>query len=560
MTTGKVVCNALIDVAVAHGMSDIIASPGSRNAPLLLAARANKDVRLRMVIDERSAAFIALGMAATSRKPVGLICTSGTALLNYAPAVAEAFYRGIPLIVMSADRPMQWIDQDDSQTLRQFEALANFVKNSYDLPETDSADRQMTWYANRVANDAMITALRGRPGPVHINVQLDIPLGILASAKPRQRIITLTEGSDRLAENDVRELASEIAESRVLIVAGFMPPDNKLTKALKLMALLPNVFILAETPANIHVAEACSIIDSLLVSLSEDEKKAMRPDVVITLGGALVSRFLKTYLRDNPHARHWMIGHAHTTVDCFCSLTRRIEADPAPLLHRLAVILSHNAPTGEYAAKWRVLQRRAESRHDDFMETIPWSDLKAFAMLLPLLPEGTNLHLSNGTPIRYAQLFRTPWLHAVYCNRGVSGIDGCTSTAIGSSVSFPGLTVLISGDMSFSYDIGALASSHIPDRFKAVVISNRGGDIFRFIGSTSNLPAEQREELFCVAPNLPLRKLAEAYGFRYFCAASGNELETTAKEFIVCRQKSILEINTPAEMNSDVLKQYMNMK
>lgn len=560
MTTDKAVCNTLIDVAVAHGMKEIIGSPGSRNAPLLLAASDHEGIRLRMVVDERSAAFIALGMAATSRRPVGLICTSGTALLNYAPAVAEAFYRGIPLIVMSADRPMQWIDQDDSQTLRQFEALDNFVKKSYDLPETNPSDKQMNWYANRVANDAMITALRGRQGPVHVNVQLDAPLGVLSTSKPEQRIISLMEGNDRLAERELRELAAELAGSNVLIVAGFMPPDHKLSEALRMIASLPNVFILAETPANLHVPRACTTIDSLLVSLSDEEKRAMRPDIVITIGGAIVSRFLKTYLRDNPHASHWMIGHAHTTVDCFCSLSRRIEANPAPMLRRLAVILSHNTPASDYALRWREMQHRAEMRHDKFVTAAPWSDLKAFAMLLPMLPEGTNLHLSNGTPIRYAQLFRTPWLHAVYCNRGVSGIDGCTSTAIGGAMCYDGPTMLISGDMSFSYDIGALASLHIPCTFKAVVISNSGGDIFRFIGSTSNLPHEKREMLFCAAPQLPLRKLAEAYGFLYFRIRSEKEFESEASRFINSPEKSILEISTPSGINSTVLKEYMNLK
>ncbi len=176
MITDKSSCNILAEVLSAHGVRDAVVSPGSRNAPLILAFDSRKEIKLTVVADERSAAFIALGMAQASRRPVALVCTSGSALLNYAPAVAEAYYQGVPLIVVSADRPEQWIDQDDSQTIRQFEALSNFVKRSYDIPDCIMPDDEHLWFANRIANDACITAIAGKPGPVHINVQLHAPL------------------------------------------------------------------------------------------------------------------------------------------------------------------------------------------------------------------------------------------------------------------------------------------------------------------------------------------------------------------------------------------------
>ena len=171
----KTSCEILAKVLAGHGVSDAVVSPGSRNTPLILALDDEPGIKLHTVIDERSAAFIALGMSQISRRPTVLCCTSGTALLNYAPAAAEAYYQGIPLIILSADRPEEWIDQDDSQTLRQFEALRNYVKASYDIPEFDFGNTAMQWYTNRIANDACLTAVTGHPGPVHVNLQFDNP-------------------------------------------------------------------------------------------------------------------------------------------------------------------------------------------------------------------------------------------------------------------------------------------------------------------------------------------------------------------------------------------------
>ena len=160
LTTTNSTARTLAYLLRSHGVQHVVVSPGSRNAPLLIAIASCPEIQTTVVIDERSAAFMALGISDTTQQPTALICTSGTALLNYAPAIAEAYYRKTPLIVISADRPTEWIDQDDSQTLHQYEALANFVKQSYDIPAHNSESN--VWYANRIINDAIITATTGR--------------------------------------------------------------------------------------------------------------------------------------------------------------------------------------------------------------------------------------------------------------------------------------------------------------------------------------------------------------------------------------------------------------
>ncbi|MDE5688160.1 MAG: 2-succinyl-5-enolpyruvyl-6-hydroxy-3-cyclohexene-1-carboxylic-acid synthase [Paramuribaculum sp.] len=559
VNTLKPICRDLASQLAARGVRFAVLSPGSRNAPIIMALEREAGIETKVVVDERSAAFIALGYASVSNEPVAIVCTSGTALLNYAPAVAEAFYRKVPLIVISADRPEEWIDQDDSQTLRQYEALANFVKASYDLPDSDNPD--MLWYANRQINDALINAVTGRPAPVHINVQLSEPLGAAGEIPDEKtRTITVVEPARTLETARARELGKCLASPRkVMIVAGFMSPSPQLNKALRRLAAMPNFVVLTETISNLHGNEFVSRIDTTLSEMTPEERAELAPDAVITLGGALVSRIIKSYLREIHPTDHWHVGLSHTTVDCLKSLTTRIDMKAEDFFPQLASAMQPHTQPSRYGDRWRIIRDRAISTHQAYTAGAPWSDLKAFATLLPMLGKGTNLQLSNGTPVRYSQLIGDTAFHRCDCNRGVSGIDGCTSTAIGASLAYSGLTVLITGDMSAQYDIGALATADIPHGFRMIVVRNGGGGIFRFIKSTSQLPELEKNFAASSTVSLPLEKIAGAFGFRFFSASGESELRKVMKEFInPSIGPAILAIDTPAEISAQVLKDYFN--
>lgn len=565
--TDRRFCSILFDVMAAKGVRDVVCSPGSRNAPLLIAAAARPELRKHVVIDERSAAFMALGMAMVSRTPVALICTSGTALLNYGPAVAEAFYQSVPVVVISADRPEQWIDQDDSQTLRQYEAFSNYVKRSYQLPAFGNDDREMLWYANRIANDAMIEATSRRKGPVHINVQLGEPLGHkIPRVAGEPRLIDFMGGDSIGNKEMIKELAIKIAASNVLLVAGFLPPDSRLHKSVGEISALPNVVAMTETLSNLHLGDNATAVDSVLTAFSERRLDSEAPNLVITIGGSLVSRKLKEYLRRNARqCEHWALGWNHTTSDCFMSLTRRIEVDPARLLHQLAAVLRRQpilTTVCDFKANWRKMRREAVETKREFVERAPWSDLKAFDLIFRQLPQDVNLFLSNGTAVRYAQILGERMPHASYCNRGVSGIDGSISTGIGGAKVYKGRTVIVTGDMSMAYDLNALALPEIPSGLVVIVIDNGGGGIFRFIPTTSSL--EEREQYFCAPPKLPLAQLAPAYGFRYAEATDEHLLNIGLREIFSSHATSgnegapvILRIITDGEKSASILKEYM---
>ncbi len=555
-STDKLSCNILADLLIAHGVREAVLSPGSRNAPLILALSRRDDLRCHVVIDERSAAFIALGMSIQSGRPTAIVCTSGTALLNYAPAVAEAFYRRIPLIVISADRPEEWIDQDDSQTIWQQDALAPYVKRSCDISARINFPNG-SWWTDRIINDALIEAMSGRKGPVHINVRLDAPLNIQTDYSPGSaRVIKALTPNDEIPTAEARRLGTQLASPRrIMIIAGFDSPDEKLNRALAKLARLPNVAVLTETLANLHSPLFIGRIDSTLCRMTPDEKERLRPDVVITLGGALVSRFIKEWLRSTPDLEHWHIGATHTTIDCFKHLSLRIGLRPSIFMTQLASAMQPHRSPSDYAEEWHRMARRGAEEHDRYVEAAPWSDLTALSYIFSKIPPRWNLHLSNGTPVRYAQLMDCNHIHRSDCNRGVSGIDGCTSTALGSSAIYRDTTLLISGDMSFQYDIAALSSTLLSPRFKMIVMVNGGGGIFRFIGSTSSLP--ELEKYFAAGTRLPLKELADAYGIAYYSADSEETLKKNFGKFAAeAEYPALLAVYTDPQVTAEVLKGY----
>lgn len=299
-------------------------------------------------------------------------------------------------------------------------------------------------------------------------------------------------------------------------------------------------------------------MDSVLTALPETRLDSMSPDIVISVGGSLVSRKLKEYLRrNNSVCEHWSVGWNHTTSDCFMSLTKRIEADPARFLHQLYAAAVKHVGDSSYSSIWNEARREAFKAKDEYVDSIGWSELKAFSIIDEMLPRDVNLFLSNGTSVRYAQIVGKHQPHATYCNRGVSGIDGCGSTAVGGAMKYNGKTVLVTGDMSMAYDVAALSLPGIPDRMRIIVIDNNGGGIFRFIPSTSRL--EERERYFCCAPQLPLRHLAEGYGWEYHEATDETTLRESLSMLLSSPKRGVLRIVCDGESSAAILRQYMQI-
>ncbi len=553
-TSDKDGVRILVEILVRKGVKRIILSPGSRNAPLLIAFAREKRMQHYVVLDERSAAFMALGMAQHSGEPVALACTSGTAPLNYGPAIAEAYYQRLPLIVVTADRPVEWIDQEDCQTIRQNGLFANIVKASWQLP-AELRDEDERWYANRLVNDAVNCAMRGRRGPVHINIPLREPLyGLRSYPEEHPRVVELVEAAPFLSSEVSDRLVSRLNSCRkIMILAGFQLPDRQLRDCLYRLAVLDQVVVLTETPSNLGSERHIGMIDRVLATIQEEEKPDFAPDLLITFGGALISRQVKAFLRQYRPREHWYVEQNEHPADTFKVLTTQINLKAVDFFNS---VIERVVPVfSDYAVRWRQKKKLAAVCHNEFSRRTVWCDWKAFSLIWPTIPEGAALQLANSTPVRYAQLFECPQVLRVDSNRGTSGIDGSTSTAVGAAVLYTGLTVLVTGDMSFLYDSNALWNKYIHPRLKIIVMKNGGGGIFRFIPGPSELP--ELEECFEMSCDADVKGFAWLHHFRYFQAVSEEELQAVLPSFWAESQApAILAVETPGLINAGVLKEY----
>ena len=539
-TTDKAIVRILAELCKAHGVQEVVLSPGSRNAPLSVAFNRMPGMTCRVVVDERSAGFFALGVALATSRPVVVVCTSGTALLDLAPAVAEAYYQSVPLIVVSADRPKEWIDQNDSQTIRQEGALANFVKRSYQLPMREEADD--LWYANRMVNEALVLAQSGRKAPVHINVPLSEPLyGLCEADLSSARVIRAASLHPfRLDDSVVEAYASQTNDAkRVMVLAGFMRNGDALADLFAQWAKLPNVVVVAEPISNACSTATMNHPELFFSSIDEAESQGFVPDILITVGGAIVSKSAKLFFRKHPPMSHWHVGVEEWMIDTFRCLTDRIDVEPQiffrQLLEKLAIRDS------SYSVSLRTHMTKVLQHQEASLAEERWGETLTFKILLESLPDSVALHLSNGLSVRLGQRF--PWRHSVrfFANRGTSGIDGATSTAVGYSVASDLPTVLLTGDISFLYDSNALWNDFLSSKLKIVVINNGGGGIFRRLPGPPTLP--EMETYFETPHRVDFAKLAAAYGVGYAKATDAHSLSDALKHLFEEKTKaSLLEV------------------
>lgn len=537
---------SIIEICLAKGVTDIVISPGSRNAPLTIGFVNNPNFNCYSIADERCAAFFATGMAQQLKKPVAVVCTSGSALLNYYPAVAEAFYSQIPLIVIAADRPHDKIDIGDGQTIRQQNVYANHILFNANLKEDASVNND--YLINEAINIATI-----QKGPVHINAPFEEPLYETVTELSVQ--VSLPEP---VIENTlpVPDIASYISKwnsaKKKLVLVGVNDPDTIDNAIIHWLAKDPSVVVMTETTSNLHHESFINNIDTIITPFRHEDFEAWRPEILITFGGMVVSKRVKAWLRKYSPDEHWHIDTLRA-YDTFGCLTKHFVADANDfLLNFLPLTVYHDS---DYRQMAQNLKGARKSKHDEYLTEVGFSDLKAFEIILPALPENSQLQISNSSPIRYAQLFEIKTSVEVFCNRGTSGIDGSTSTAIGAALGSGKETVLITGDVSFLYDSNALWNNYIPKSFKIIIINNGGGGIFRI------LPGHDETTVFNTyfetAHHFTAEHLAKMYGFGYQKADSEASLKNELTEFMrASGQPKILEVFTPMLENDKVLLQY----
>jgi 2-succinyl-5-enolpyruvyl-6-hydroxy-3-cyclohexene-1-carboxylate synthase len=538
---------SILEICLAKGITTIIISPGSRNAPLTIGFASNPAFDCYSIADERSAGFFAVGMAQQTKNPVALVCTSGSALLNYYPAFAEAFYSQIPLIVISTDRPQNKIDIGDGQTIRQENVFANHSLYNANLLENVSV-------ANDYKINEAIHVSITQKGPVHINVPFEEPLyETVSELSVTPSIINFDQENQKKSIEDLTEFASIWnTATRKMILVGVNEPNEISTSTIEAIANSESVVVMTETTSNFHHPTFINNIDTIITPFTDADFKAFCPDILVTFGGMIVSKRIKAFLRKYKPKYHWHIDTLRA-YDTFGVLTKHFAMTPNTFCD--AFLPLAKPVKSNYFSIMNAIKILREQKHKEYMDKIPFSDFKVFEKVILGLPKNSQLQISNSSPIRYAQLVDIDPSVKVYCNRGTSGIDGATSTAIGAAVASKKPTVFIAGDIGFLYDSNALWNNYTPKNFKIILINNGGGGIFRILPGHDETPIFNT--FFETSHCLTAEHLAKMYDFEYSTASDEASLTASLQQLYTQNDKpSILEIFTPTRKNDAILLQY----
>ena len=574
------VAQTLILSCLKFDFFDVVISPGSRNVPLAIGFASNKKFKCYSIVDERSAAFFALGLSQKSKKPTILICTSGSALLNYYPAVAEAYYSEIPLIILSADRPEYKINIGDGQTINQSNVFEKNILYSNSLKQDCSHATEEIIKSNlqKIVNDkadySKIEKLQksiqknneeiieiafnlsiNKMQPVHLNVPMEEPLyEFNDSPSISVKVKKKTEKKPSLTDLDNFYKAINKA-SKIMILIGVSDGNILSKKSIQKINSCSSIIVMKEHTSNVFNESFISNIDRLigpieLQSNSDSLFDELSPEIVISLGGMIVSKKIKSFLRNYKPQKHFHIGN-NISKDSFYSGVEHINATANKFFENIDL----NKSDSKYFEKWNQLDYSKLDLHNRYMKVINFSDLKVFEILTNWIPKKYNIQVANSTPIRYFQLFDLKNKNMMFANRGTSGIDGSTSTAIGSSVQNDSPVLLVTGDLSFFYDVNALWNNHIPKNFRIIIINNSGGGIFKI------LPGFKENNLFSefieTQHNLSARLIAKMFNFNYTRVSTKFGLNLYLRTFFKNSKKpKILEIKTSSVKSTKILKEY----
>ena len=574
------VAQSLILSCINFRLFDVVISPGSRNVPLAIGFASNEKFNCYSIVDERSAAFFALGLSQKSKKPTILICTSGSALLNYYPAVAEAYYSEIPLIILSADRPKYKINIGDGQTIDQSDVYKKNILYSNTLSQDcshateeivksnlqkiinnkdDSSKIQKLQKSIQTNNETMIEKAFNlsinKMKPVHLNVPMEEPLYDFIDS-PSISIKLKKKIEKNLSIKDLDNCYKTINKaSKILILIGVSDGYILSKKSIQKINSCSSMVVMKEHTSNVFNESFISNIDRLLgpIELQSNSDSAfdeLSPEIVISLGGMIVSKKIKSFLRNYKPKKHFHIGN-NISKDSFYSGVDHLEVSPNKFFENIVF----KKIDSNYHNIWQDINRSKLELHNRYMRVANFSDLKVFELLSNWIPKKYDIQVANSTPVRYFQLFDLKNKNHMFANRGTSGIDGSTSTAIGSSINSDLPVVLITGDLSFFYDINALWNKHIPPSFRIIIINNGGGGIFKI------LPGFKENNLFSefieTKHNLSARSIAKMFNLNYSRVSTKFGLNLALRTFFKNSKKpKILEIKTSGIKSAKILKDY----
>lgn len=513
---------ALTDIAEIvnrHGVINVVMSPGSRSAPLALSFIRNGKFEIYQIVDERSAGYFALGLAKASTRPTVLICTSGTAAYNYAPSVAEAYFQEIPLIVLTSDRPHEWIGQNDNQAIYQQEMYGKHALGFVQMP-VDYSHRADYNFAMQKVNEMCLKAFGDKMGPVHLNFPFREPFYPAENAhftpSENLRVIGHQLADIRLQDFFLEDVKNVIDQSEnIWILAGMsndLPNEHLINEFVEKTGAL----LFVDPLSNLHLQNQSYLFDNWLKNEGIEP-----PDLVVSFGNHFLSKSLKTFLRKNPPQQHLHIQEHAVLSDPFSSISFLVQSSVNGFFAQMNEF-SFSRSDSEF--NWQELEQISQeaTADDEYLQA---------EKIIDAIPEGAVVHFGNSTPVRYLLRWGASLKNKgimVFANRGTSGIDGSVSTAIGMAQDDDRPNFLVIGDLSMYYDRNGLWNKYVPANFKIVVINNSGGGIFKRIDG----PKKQQEldTYFVNEQPTNFQLLAQEHGFSYHKVAETSNLETLFQE------------------------------
>jgi 2-succinyl-5-enolpyruvyl-6-hydroxy-3-cyclohexene-1-carboxylate synthase len=553
----------LVEIFDLHGINQAVICPGSRNAPIMLALTRNKHFTCYSISDERSAAFFGLGLALQSKKTVVLCCTSGSAGLNMAPAIAEAYFQEIPLIVLTADRPKEWIEQWDGQTIFQANLFGAHVKKYFEFPTQMNLEKDFAWYQNRIANEAAIISQKAPKGPVHINIPISEPfypgkeeeLPIAENTKIMQSL-----ESKPAVTKEIKELIQQSLSQNphVILTVGQLDPDPEIQDLLIQMNRL-GISIVGDATANLP--ESVQLNHDLILA-NEHIWRDLEADLIIHIGKSFVSKRIKQFIRRFPASQQWWINSsdAQSIKDPFQNLSHLLQIQTADFLRAWIQEAKHMPISTAYSNQWIEADQRVKNSQKTFFEEGNWTEIHILNGLFKRLKDYSgDLHVANSLAVRYINWTAESLSHLrIFANRGTSGIDGCLSTAVGAAQGTDQLVISLIGDVAFQYDRNALWNNYLPANLRILVLNNQGGGIFRNLEGAKDLA--ELETYMETEQRFTAKNTCLDAGITYFNAKNENELaEILITFFEKSHRAQLLEIETDSLQNAETLKAYMSL-
>lgn len=508
---------------------------------------------------------MALGMAQQLQEPVVLICTSGTAALNFYPAIAEAYYQKIPLLVLTADRPPELLNQQDGQMIMQHNVYGKHVLGSFDLPCYAHGKENLQETANIVAK-ALEISNGEEKGPVHINVPLSEPLYPNKKEEQLNKLNALHIHTKTYSEKPVTVLTSRQKNAwqqskKKLILVGQLPVNNALFTVLFELKKQQDIVIVCDVLSNKQTVSTALHADFIVSHSNEKVLKELEPDMIISFGGPVLSKSMKLWLKKQKPKNHFRIQQQEDLVNTYGNVTDFIKGDFVETLNVLNEVTNKfEEAKSNYQKQWETLEEKALISIKKFIDKAGFSELQATNYILQNLPHACNLQIANSSIIRYVSSLgnlNASW--EINGNRGTSGIDGCTSTAVGAALINNRQTVLLTGDVGFLYDRNALWNKYVPKNLRVIVLNNYGGGIFSLIDG----PSKHKEQLsyFTTPHKSSIKNTVLDNDLDYYFCQTEKELKSILKKFLEPGKKAaVLEISLDMKSSSEVFSKFKKIK